>query len=86
MPTLSEFTAKVQFATAARHPALIRRACVARGMASNTEWLQHVVAEALSRDLDIPLDELLAELPALHGSSNFGHDENRRRISAAAKK
>lgn len=71
MPTLSEGTVKIQFAAPTRHPSLITRAAKARGMDSMTEWLQRVVVEALARDLDISLEELLAELPQPRVLSQF---------------
>lgn len=60
---LNEFKAKIQFVTSARTPSLIHKACLATGKVSNTHYIQHAVAEALSRDLGIPLEELVAELP-----------------------
>lgn len=75
---LDEFKAKIQFVTSARTPSLIYKACVKTGTVSNTVYIQHAVAEALSRDLGIPLEELIAELPPnmtsakrlLHGPTN----------------
>jgi hypothetical protein len=62
----------VQFVTAARHPSLIRRAAGKRGMRSNTVYIQHAVCAALARDLDIPVEDLLAELPEPKGAAaNF---------------
>lgn len=60
---LNEYRAKIQFVTSARTPHLIYKACLATGVQSNTVYIQHAVAEALSRDLGIPLGELIAELP-----------------------
>lgn len=60
---LNEFRAKVQFVTSARTPSLLHRAAKVRGYPSNTVYIQHVLAEAISKDLDIDLAELLAELP-----------------------
>lgn len=61
---LNDLRAKIQFVTSARMPGLIHRAAVKRGYPSNTVYIQHAVAEALSVDLDIPLQELVDELPA----------------------
>lgn len=80
---LNEFRAKVQFVTSARTPSLIYRACQKTGHPSNTVYLQHAVAEALSRDLDIPLEELLAELPPPRGSAAVLFNGERQRIGVA---
>lgn len=60
---LNEFRAKIQFLTSAEMPSLIYRACVTTGTPSNTRYVQVAVAERLSRDLDIPVEDLLAKLP-----------------------
>lgn len=62
-PDLYPNRTKIQFTTYARMPTDIYKACVATGVVSNTVYVQHAVCEALARDLDIPLDELLDELP-----------------------
>lgn len=67
---LNEFNAKIQFLTSARMPSLVYRACVRTGIPSNTVYIQHAVCEALARDLDIPLEELLAELPEPRSTAN----------------
>lgn len=64
---LTEHTAKIQFLTSASMPARIYRACLKTETISNTVYIQHAVCEALSRDLGIPLDTLLAELPPPRG-------------------
>jgi hypothetical protein len=64
---LSEFRAKVQFITFAQMPALIYKACLATGKVSNTQYIQHAVCEALARDLDIPLEDLIGQLPKPRG-------------------
>lgn len=73
---LDEFRAKIAFTTSAETPNLIYKACLKTGTMSNTAYLQRAVAEALSRDLDIPLDDLLAKLPPTRGKSGvlFGGD------------
>lgn len=60
---LSEFTAKVQFTTSAEMPSMVYRACLKTGTVSNTAYIQEAVAERLSRDLDIPLQRILDNLP-----------------------
>lgn len=80
---LNEFRAKIQFITSARMPSLIFKAVQATGKQSNTVYLQHAVCEALSRDLGIPVQELLDELPPPRGSAAvpFGGDRKPRRLS-----
>jgi hypothetical protein len=58
---------KVQFTTSAATPSLVYKACLATGVISNTVYIQHAVCEALSRDLGIPLEDLLADLPEPRG-------------------
>lgn len=53
----------MQFLTFTQMPMLVYRACLRSGKVSNTHYIQHAICEALARDLDIPLEELLAELP-----------------------
>lgn len=60
---LDEFRAKIQFTTFARMPHLIYRACHATDTVSNTVYIQRAVCEALARDLDIPLQDLLDLCP-----------------------
>lgn len=60
---LNEFRAKIQFTTSARMPSDIYKACLATGVESNTVYVQRAVCEALSRDLHIPLQDLLDALP-----------------------
>lgn len=64
---LDEFRAKVSFTTSAEMPHLVYRACLATGTVSNTAYYQVAVCERLARDLDIPLDVLLARLPPRRG-------------------
>ena len=73
---LDEFRAKVQFVTSARTPRLVYEACVQTQIPSNTRYYQLAVAEKLSKDLGIPLDDLLAELPEPRGKAAvlFGDD------------
>ena len=66
---LNEFRAKVQFVTFAGMPALITRAAKARGYVSNTQYIQHALAEALAKDLDISLDDLVEQLPPPQGGA-----------------
>lgn len=78
---LDEHRAKVQFVTSARMPSLIYRACVKKGVVSNTVYIQRAVCEALARDLDIPLQELLDELPPPRGSASTLFGGDRRRVA-----
>lgn len=54
---------RLEFAVSDRTPHLARKAATKLGYPSMTTYMQRVVCEALSRDLGIPLEELLAELP-----------------------
>jgi len=83
---LDEHRAKIQFVTSAHTPALIYRACRATGTVSNTRYLQLAVAEALSRDLGIPLQDLLDRLPPVKGPAKalFGPDRRAQRRYGSA--
>jgi hypothetical protein len=67
----TEYTTKIHFMTSKRMPNLVYRACVKMGVSSNTRYIQVAVCEALSRDLGIPLEELLDELPAQRSTVLF---------------
>lgn len=69
-----EFRAKVQFTTSAEMPNLIYRACLATGIVSNTVYCQRAIAEALSRDLGIPLERIIENLPTARGPSAHLYD------------
>lgn len=58
---------KIQFTSFARMPNLIYRACHATSTVSNTAYIQKAVCEALARDLDLPLQDLLDECPPHRG-------------------
>jgi hypothetical protein len=77
---LNERRAKVQFVTSARMPSDIYKACLATGTVSNTVYIQRAVCEALSRDLGIPLEELLAALPENRGSAVHLFDGSRKAV------
>lgn len=64
---LDEFRAKIQFVTSARMPSLIDKACGVTGTVSQTRYLQEAACEKLARDLGIPLQSLIAELPPPKG-------------------
>jgi hypothetical protein len=66
---LDEFRSKIQFVTAASMPNRIYKACLATGTASNTRYIQEAVCERLSKDLGIPLEDLLSELPPCRTSA-----------------
>lgn len=75
---LNEFRAKIQFTTSAEMPALIYKAVLASGKVSNTEYIQHAVCEALARDLDMPLQRLLDNLPPARGKAAHPFGPNRK--------
>lgn len=64
---LTEFTTKIQFITYAAMKWDIYKACLATGTVSQTRYCQEAICERLSRDLDIPLENLLARLPECRG-------------------
>lgn len=65
---------KVQFTTASWLPFRVFEACKATGTVSNTVYIQRAVCEALARDLNLPLDSLLSELPEPRGPSKHLYD------------
>ena len=69
-----QFRAKIQFTTSAEMPSLIYRACLATGFLSNTVYCQHALCQALARDLDIPLADLLDHLPTPRGPAAHLYD------------
>lgn len=69
-PKYGEFRTKIQFTTAAWMPYQIYEACKATGVLSNTRYCQIALCEKLARDLDLDLDDLLANLPATLGPAN----------------
>lgn len=77
---LNEFRAKIQFVTSAEMPSLIYKACVATGARSNTVYIQMAVARALSRDLGIPMEEIVRNLPKPHGNAATRFDGGRRPV------
>lgn len=60
---LDEHRAKIQFITYAAMPHDIYKACLITGVMSNTRYVQEAVCEKLSRDLGVPIHELLDRLP-----------------------
>lgn len=66
--------AKIQFTTALWMPRRIYEACRATGTISNTVYCQHALCEALARDLNLPLDSLLASLPQARGPAKHLFD------------
>lgn len=72
-----EFRAKIQFTTAAWMPYKIYQACLATGILSNTRYCQIAVCEKLAKDLDLDLDELIAQLPKARTVANHLFDPTR---------
>lgn len=70
---LNEFRAKVQFVTFAKMPRLIRQAALSRGFVSNTQYIQHVLCDALARDLSLDVDDLKKQLPPPQGQAAHFH-------------
>jgi len=75
---LDEFRAKIAFTTSAEMPYLIYQACRATGTVSGTVYCQHAVAEALARDLGVPVADILANLPAPRGPAKHLYAPARR--------
>lgn len=66
---IDEHRAKIQFITSREMPSLVYKAAVRTNKVSNTVYIQHAVCEALSRDLGIPVEDLIAALPPARGSA-----------------
>lgn len=66
--------AKIQFTTSMSMPFRIYQACKATGTISNTVYCQYALCEALSRDLGIPIEDLIAELPKPRGATAHLYD------------
>jgi hypothetical protein len=73
-PEYGEFRSKIQFTSAAWMPFKIFEACKATGILSNTAYCQIALCEKLAQDLDLDLDELLANLPRRRTMSNYLFD------------
>lgn len=56
---------KIQFLTSASMPMMIFRAREPKGE-SQTRYIQIAVAQRLARDLQIPIEDILADLPPTH--------------------
>ena len=82
---LSEFRAKIQFIAPPAWPSRIYAACVQTATVSNTRYIQEAVAERLSRDLCIPLDELIAELPKPWGPAGVVLGPDRKPVPRATR-
>lgn len=64
------YRAKIQFITAASMPNRIYEACLATGTVSNTRYCQEALCEKLARDLNLPVQNLLDELPPPRGAAS----------------
>jgi hypothetical protein len=62
-------------------PYTIYQACQATGILSNTAYCQIALCEKLAKDLDLDLDELLAQLPRRRTMSNYLFDPSGRTTS-----
>lgn len=73
---LDEFRTTLRCITNVEMPSMIYRACIKTGTISNTRYIQEAVCAALARDLDIPLEDLLAQLPEPRSNAKtlFGDD------------
>lgn len=79
---LDESKTRIQFITSAEMPYLIYQACLKTGHPSMTVYCQHAIIDALARDLDLPVDEMVAKLPTNRSRNKHLHhpdDPNARR-------
>jgi hypothetical protein len=76
----NEFRTTVKFATMARMPSLIYQACLNTLTPSNTRYIQEALCMRLSKDLGIPYESLLAELPPTRTNSAALFDGNRKAV------
>lgn len=67
--TVAPGSASLMFRAQAEFPWLIYQACLASGTVSNTAYIRNAVAEALARDLGIPLEEITKNFPPLRTRS-----------------
>lgn len=67
-------------------PAMIYEACVRTGTPSNTRYIQEALCEKLSRDLDVPLQDLIDRLPPTRTSASvlWGGDRRPKKKSGEA--
>jgi hypothetical protein len=80
---LDEFRAKVQFVTFAAMPKMVYEACVRTNTPSNTRYYQEAVCEKLSRDLGIPVEDLMKRLPPHKGMANVLLGPDRKPVKKA---
>lgn len=59
----TEHRAKIAFQTSLAMPYLVTKAAEKTGKRSNTQYIQHVLAAALARDLGLEEQDLLDDLP-----------------------
>ncbi len=62
---------RISFLTSVPMPLMIHRAVEVRGYTSNTHYIQMVLAEALAKDLGIPLAEIVDALPERRGQGSL---------------
>lgn len=66
-------------------PSLIYKACLATDTLSNTAYIQDALCEALARDLNIPIEDLKAQMPPRRTRSAHLYDPDKdsyKRISS----
>lgn len=64
---LDDQRSTIHFLTSAEMPSLVYEAAQKVGLPSNTRYVQIAVCRALSRDLGLDFDELVASLPPTRG-------------------
>jgi hypothetical protein len=68
---LNEHRTTIKFVTMARMPSMIYQACRSTSTPSITRYVQEAICMRLAKDIGIPYESLLAELPPCR--ANTGH-------------
>jgi hypothetical protein len=77
---VNEHRAVIRFITFARMPSLIYKACLATSTPSNTRYVQEAICARLARDMGIPYESLLAELPPCRTNAATLFDGSRKAV------
>lgn len=66
---LNEHRTTIKFITFARMPKMVYEACLSTSTPSNTRYIQEALCMRLAKDMGIPYESLLAELPPCRANS-----------------
>lgn len=77
---LNEFRTTIRCVTNVEMPSMIYKACLKTDTISNTRYIQVAICEALARDLDIPLEDLLAKLPESRSNAKTLWGDDRKAV------